>query len=205
MMGPQYRAARAGQPDFYRATVVPRASHPVAAGVADQDRRVDPAVLAFTLVILAAFTFGVASAPLGLLLGLSPGLVAAGVFLGSAGFVLISGPMVVDRVPDRWARPVRRLLTHGPRVARWWGRRERTAGRLAVRVVDRSSLVIDRLGYRGLAVLAPVLGRWLVPAAEIALDPPRRDLYRWAVLGCATWSVLVTVGTDALVLLVRGG
>lgn len=165
----------------------------------------DPAVFAFTLVILAAFAFGVVSAPLGLLLGLGPGLVATGVFLGSAGFVLVSAPMLLDRMPDRLARRLRRVWVHGPRVLRWWGRGDRTSGRLAVRVVEGSTLVIDRLGYRGLAVVAPVLGRWLVPAAGVALDPPRRDLYRWAVLGCATWSVLLTVGSQALVALVRVG
>lgn len=43
----------------------------------------DPAVLAFGLVVLAAFAFGVVTAPLGLLLGLPPGPVALGVFLGT--------------------------------------------------------------------------------------------------------------------------
>ena len=166
----------------------------------------DPVVLAFGLVVLAAFAFGVMTAPLGLLLGLPPGLVALGVFLGSAAFMLVSVPVVLDRMPDRLARQVRRGLRHGPRVARWWGRggAARAGGRAAV-LVDRSSTVVDRLGYCGLAVLAPLLGRWLVPAAGIALDAPRTELYRWAVLGCGTWAVLGTLGTDLLVHLVHGG
>jgi hypothetical protein len=64
---------------------------------------------------------------------------------------------------------------------------------------------VDRLGYRGVAVLAPVLGRWLVPAAGVAFAPPRRDLYRWAVLGCATWAAAFTFGTDLLRQLVLAG
>jgi len=168
---------------------------------------VGSAVFAFTLVVLASFAFGVKTAPLGLLLGLSPGLVAAGVFLGSAAFVLVSVPVVLDRVPDRLARQVLRGLVHGPRVSRWLTRSggRRPAGVRAVRLMDRGSAVLDRLGYRGLAVLAPLLGRWLVPAAGVALDPPRRDLHRWAVLGCATWAVLWTLGADLLVHLVHGG
>lgn len=164
-------------------------------------------MLAFVLVVLAAFAFGVVTAPFGLVLGLPPGLVMIGVFLGSAAYVLVSVPVLLDRVPDRLTRQVRRGLLHGPRVARWWTRsrgRRVTGGRTAV-LVDRGSAVLDRLGYRGVAVLAPALGRWLVPAAGIALEAPRADLYRWAVLGCATWSVVGTLGTDLLVLLVHGG
>ena len=65
------------------------------------------------------------------------------------------------------------------------------------------SSVVDRLGYRGIAVLAPV--------ARTVAGTRRRDragraapaLYRWAALGCATWAVLGTVGTDLLIQLVR--
>ena len=165
----------------------------------------DPSVLAFTLVVLAAFVFGVATAPLGLVLGLGPGLAAVGVFLGSAAFVFISVPMVTDRVPDRLVRQIRRGVVHGPRVARWWRRPagNGVAGNRTAALVDRGSSVLDRLGYRGIAVLAPVAGRWLVPAAGIVVDAPRPSLYRWAALGCATWAVLGTVGTDLLIQLVR--
>lgn len=156
-------------------------------------------------MVLAAFAFGVLTAPLGLLLGLPPGLVAIGVFLGSAAFLLVSVPVVLDRVPGRLARQVRLGMRHGPRVARWWGRGGGRAGGRAAVMLDRSSAVVDRLGYRGIAVLAPLLGRWLVPAAGIALDAPRTELYRWAVLGCGTWAVLGTLGTDLLVHLVHGG
>ncbi|HEY5881035.1 MAG TPA: hypothetical protein VIU11_19140 [Nakamurella sp.] len=160
-------------------------------------------VLAFTLVVLAAFAFGVVTVPLGLLLGLPPGLVAIGVFLGSAAFVLVSVPVVLDRVPDRLTRQVRLGLRHGPRLTRWWTRGGRATGSRAAVLVNRGSAVIDRLGYRGAAVLAPLLGRWLVPAAALALDAPRTELYRWAVLGCVTWAVLGTLGTDLLVHLVN--
>jgi hypothetical protein len=165
----------------------------------------DPSVLAFTLVVLAALVFGVATAPLGLVLGLGPGPTAVGVFLGSAAFVFISVPMVTDRVPDRLARQIRRGVVHGPRVALWWRRPagDRATGNRAAALVTRCSSVLDRLGYRGIAVLAPVAGRWLVPAAGIVVDAPRPSLYRWAALGCATWAVLGTVGTDLLMQLVR--
>lgn len=161
-------------------------------------------MLAFTLVVLAAFAFGVATVPLGLALGLGSALVALGVFLGSAAFVLISVPLVVDRVPEPLARQVRRGFLHGPWVARWWRRSggER-AGARAAALVTRGSSVVDRLGFRGIALLAPLLGRWLVPAAGLALDPPRPALYRWALLGCATWAVAGAAGTELLIGLVR--
>lgn len=157
------------------------------------------------LVVLAAFTFGVATAPLGLVLGLGPELVILGVFLGSAAFVLISVPLAADRVPEPLARQIRRAVLHGPRMARWWGRSAwpRAAGARAATLLTRGSVVVDRLGYRGLAILSPVTGRWLVPAAALVLDPPRPALYRWAVLGCATWAVVGTLGTDLLIGLVR--
>lgn len=162
-------------------------------------------MLAFTLVVLAAFGFGVATAPLGLVLGLGPGLAAAGVFLGCAAFVFISVPMVADRVPDQLRRQLRRGIAHGPRVARWWRRSagDRAGGARVAALVARGSSVFDRLGYRGIAVLAPVVGRWLVPAVGIATNAPRSSLYRWAMLGCATWAVVGTVGTDLLIQLVR--
>jgi len=99
----------------------------------------DPSVLAFTLVVLAALVFGVATAPLGLVLGLGPGPTAVGVFLGSAAFVFISVPMVTDRVPDRLARQIRRGVVHGPRVARWWRRPagDRATGNRAAALVTR--------------------------------------------------------------------
>lgn len=166
--------------------------------------RVDPAVLAFTLVVLAAFVFGTATAPLGLALGLGPGLVALGVFLGSAALVFVSVSVVDARVPDHLARQVRRGFTHGPRVARWWRRSAGDrAGARAAALVTRGSSILDRLGFRGIAFLAPLAGRWLVPAAGIALDAPRAALYRWAVLGCASWAVVGAVGTDLVIQLVR--
>jgi hypothetical protein len=168
---------------------------------------VGSAALAVLIVVSAAFLFGVVTVPLGLVLGLPPGLVAIGVFLGSAAFVLVSVPVVVDRVPDRIARPMRRVVRQGPRIARWWDRAGggRVAGARAAVVIERGSVVLDRLGYRGVAMLAPVLGRWLVPAACVALAAPRTDLYRWALLGCATWAVVGTLGTDVLVHLAQVG
>jgi hypothetical protein len=132
--------------------------------------------------------------------------VAVGVLVGSAAFTVLSVPLVVDRVPGGVARHVRRGLRHGPRIARWWDRArgDRGPGGRAAALIDQGSALLDRLGYRGVAVLAPLLGRWLVPAAAVALDPPRPDLYRWAVLGCATWAVLGTLGTDLLVQAVGG-
>lgn len=164
----------------------------------------DPSVLAFTAVVLAAFAFGVVTAPLGLALGLDPAMTAFGVFLGSAAFAVAGLAAVADRVPDRVARRVRRGIRHGPRVARWWWQSagDRAGSRAAV-LLTRGSSILDRLGYRGVAVLAPVTGRWLVPAAGIALDAPRASLRRWAVLGCATWAVAGTVGTQVLIDLVQ--
>lgn len=166
----------------------------------------DPGVLAFCAVLLAAFAFGPVTAPLGLLLGLPPVLVMIGVFLGSAAFVLVSVPLVLAQVTDGLVRQVRAGMRHGPRVARWWavsGRGSR-AGAKAAALVDRWSAVLDRLGYRGVAVFAPVLGRWLIPAAAVALDAPRSSLYRWAVLSCGGWAVAGTLATDLLAGLVRG-
>ena len=157
--------------------------------------------MAVLTVVLAAFLFGVVTAPLGLALGLPPATVALCVLLGSAAFAVLSVPIVVDRVPGGVARQVRLGLRHAPWIARWWNRAggNRVAGGRAAGLVEQGSALLDRLGYRGVAVLAPLLGRWLVPAAAVALDPPRADLYRWAALGCATWSVLGTLGTDLLI------
>lgn len=157
--------------------------------------------LAVLTVVLAAFLFGVVTAPLGLALGLPPGAVAFGVLLGSAAFAVLSVPVVADRVPGRVTRQLRLGVRHAPRVARWWDRAggTRFAGTRTTGVIDHGSALLDRLGYRGVVVLAPLLGRWLVPAAAVALDPPRADLYRWAVLGCATWAVVGTLGSDLLI------
>lgn len=162
--------------------------------------------LAVLTVVLAAFLFGVVTAPLGLALGLPPGAVAFGVLAGSAAFAVLSVPVVADRVPGRVTRQVRRGLRHAPRVVRWWDRAGGTrfaggrfGGGRSTGLVGQGGALLDRLGYRGVVVLAPLLGRWLVPAAAVALDPPRADLYRWAVLGCATWAVVGTVGSDWLI------
>lgn len=164
----------------------------------------DPSVLAFTVLVLAAFAFGVLTVPLGPALGLDPALTAVGVFLGSAAFVLAALPVVAERVPEQLARRVRQGVRHGPRVARWWRRSAGDrAGTRAAALLTRGSTILDRLGYRGVAVLAPVTSRWLVPAVGIALDAPRSSLARWAVLGCATWAILGTVATDLLIRLVN--
>jgi hypothetical protein len=161
----------------------------------------DSVAVAVLVVVLAAFLFGMVTAPLGLALGLPPPAVAVGVLLGSAAFAVLSVPLVVDRVPSRVTGRVRLGLRHAPRIARWWDRAggRRIAGGRGTGLVDRGSALLDRLGYRGVAVLAPLLGRWLVPSVAVALDPPRADLYRWAVLGCATWAVVGTLGSDLLI------
>lgn len=164
----------------------------------------DPTVLAFTVVVLAAFAFGVVTVPLGPALGLDPVLTAVGVFLGSAAFVLAGLPLVADRVPDQLARRVRQGIRHAPRAVRWWRRAAGDrAGVRAAALLTGGSTILDRLGYRGVAVLAPVTSRWLVPAVGIALDAPRPSLSRWAVLGCATWAVIGTVVVELLVQLLR--
>lgn len=162
--------------------------------------------LAVLAVVLAAFVFGVVTAPLGLALGLPPGVVAPAVLLGSAAFAVLSVSLVVDRVPAGVLRRVRLGVWLGPHVARWWDRAggARIAGGRSTPLVDRGSVLLHRLGHRGVAVLAPLLGRWLVPAAAVALNPPRADLYRWALLGCATWAVAGTLGTDLLIHAVGG-
>lgn len=162
-------------------------------------------MLAFTLVVLAAFAFGVVTAPLAVALGLGPVLGAVGVFLGCAAFVFVSVPTVADRLPPQLARQIRRGVVHGPRVARWWRRAvgQPAAGTRAAVLVARGSSVLDRLGFRGIAILAPLAGRWLVPAVGIVTDAPRSSLYRWAVLGCAIWAAVGAVGTDLLIHLVQ--
>lgn len=166
----------------------------------------DTSVLAFTALVLAAFVFGVLTVPLGPALGLNPVLTAVGVFLGSAAFVLAVLPVVAERVPEQLARRVRQGVRHGPRVARWWRRSAGDrAGARAAALLSRGSSVLDRLGYRGVAVLAPVTSRWLVPAVGVALDAPRSALARWAVLGCATWALVGTAVTELLIGLVNPG
>ena len=59
--------------------------------------------------------------------------------------------------------------------------------------------VLDRLGVPGVALLAPVLGRWMVPAAGVALGGSRRHLLCWAVTGCAVWAFVLTVAFDLLI------
>ncbi len=193
-------ARAAGQPIIGRVT-------PPAGRSSDQDRQVPSAAFAVLIVVLAAFLFGAATAPLGLLLGLPPAAVVLAVFVGTGAFTLISVWVVLNRVPDGLARQARRGLRHGPRLARWWDRAGggRVAGRRAAVTVDRGAAILDRVGHRGAALLAPIAGRWLVAAAGVALDPPRHDLYRWAALGCATWAVGFTLGADLLAQLLRSG
>lgn len=153
----------------------------------------------FASVVVAAFLFGVASAPYGLALGLPPMVVVLGVFLGSAGFAALMVPVVLDLVPESAGRRARWAMVMAPRLARLWQRSGvRGAGSRTALVVDRTSAVLDRLGIRGVALLAPVLGRWMVPAAGIALGIDRRRLIGWAVLGCAVWAAALTAAFNLL-------
>jgi hypothetical protein len=87
-----------------------------------------------------------------------------------------------------------------PRLARVWQRAgARAAGARTAVAIDRTSAVLDRLGVPGVALLAPVLGRWMVPAAGGALGGGRRHLLCWAVTGCAVWAFVLTVAFDLLI------
>ena len=154
----------------------------------------------FASVVVVAMLFGVASTPYGLAIGLPTVAVAFGVFLGSAGFACLTVPLVLSLVPDATGRRARWALTMAPRLARAWQRTgARTAGARTAAVIDRTSVLLDRLGVRGLALLAPVFGRWLVPAAGVALGGRRRQLLCWAAVGCALWALALTVAFDLLI------
>lgn len=158
----------------------------------------------FGSVVVIAFLFGVASAPYGLALGLPPAVVALGVFLGSAGFACVMVPAVLNLVPETAGRRARWVMVLAPRMARIWRRAgtHATGARTAM-AVDRATALVDRLGIRGVALLAPLLGRWLVPAAGVALDADRRVLIGWAVAGCAAWAAVLTAAFDLLLTVLR--
>jgi hypothetical protein len=113
-------------------------------------------------------------------------------------------PMVMDLVPDAAGRRARWALMVAPRVARIWrlAGRNATGARTAL-LVDRSSAVVQRWGIRPVALLAPVVGRWLVPAAGIALGTDRLHLIAWAVAGCAVWAAVLTAAFDLLLAVLR--
>lgn len=158
----------------------------------------------FASVVLVAVLFGVVSAPYGLALDLPPATVAIGVFLGNAAFVAVLVPTVLNLVPAAAGRRARWAMVMAPRLARLWQRAgANAAGAKSAVVVDRASAVLDRLGVPGVALLAPVLGRWMVPAAGVALGGNRRALVGWAILGCAGWSAILTVLFDLLIGLLR--
>ncbi len=156
--------------------------------------------MVFASVIVVAMLFGVAAAPYGLALGLPPSSVALGVFLGSAGFACLTVPLVLKLVPEATGRRARLALVIAPRLARMWQRAgARAAGARTAVVVDRTSVLLDRLGVRGVALLSPVLGRWMVPAAGVALGGSRRELLCWAAVGCALWALTLTLAFDLLI------
>lgn len=154
----------------------------------------------FASVVVVALLFGVVSAPYGLAIGLPAASVAFGVFLGSAGFACLTVPLVLSLVPEATGRRARWAVVMAPRLARVWQRAgSLAAGARTAAVVERTSILLDRLGVRGLALLAPVLGRWLVPAAGVALGGSRRRLLGWAAAGCAVWAITLTVAFDLLI------
>ncbi len=158
--------------------------------------------LAALSVVAVSFVFGVLAAPYGLALGLPPSLVAIAVFAGTAGFTVVMVPIVLELVPVEAGRRARWAVLVAPRVARIWRRAGLTArGARAAVLVDRGSLLVDRLGIRGIALLAPVLGRWWVPVAGIALGAERRGLIGWAIAGCAVWAAVLTAAFDLLLAL----
>lgn len=158
----------------------------------------------FASVVVVAFVFGVASAPYGLALDLPPAVVALGVLLGSSGFVVVMVPTVLNLVPESAGRRARLAVVLAPRAARIWQRAgSRVAGARTAVAVDRTSAVLDRLGAPGVGLLAPVLGKWMVPAAGVVLGVDRRRLTAWAVLGCAAWSVSLTLAFELLLIAFR--
>ncbi len=160
---------------------------------------VDSATVAALSVVAVAFLFGVLAAPYGLALELPPVTVALAVFAGTAGFACVMVPAVMDLVPEAAGRRARWALLVAPRVARIWRLAGRTAtGARTALLVDRSSAVVQRWGIRPVALLAPVVGRWLVPVAGIALGTDRRRLIGWAVAGCAVWAAVLTAAFDLL-------
>ena len=151
-------------------------------------------------VVLVAMLFGVAAAPYGLAIGLPPVSVVLGVFAGCAAFACLTVPIVLNLVPEAAGRRARWALAMAPRLARIWQRTgARAAGARTAVVIDRASVVLNRLGVPGVALLAPVLGRWMVPAAGVALGGSRRRLLRWAVAGCAVWALILTMFFDLLI------
>ncbi len=154
----------------------------------------------FASVVLVAVLFGVAAAPYGLAIGLPPVAVVLGVFAGCAGFACLTVPIVLNLVPEAAGRRARWAMAMAPRLARVWQRAgARAAGARTAVAIDRTSAVLDRLGVPGVALLAPVFGRWMVPAAGVALGGSRRHLLCWAVIGCAVWALVLTVAFDLLI------
>ena len=160
----------------------------------------------FLAVVLVAFLFGIASAPLALALGLSPALVAVGVAAGCGGFRRHRGRRALAH-----ARPTGRSPSGLAGLCRTRGRLDVATGRNpdqgsgehATVVIDRATSILDRLGLPGTGLVGPPLGRWTLPIAGVALDVDRRRLLAWHLAGVATWSTVLVVGFDQLITALR--
>jgi len=136
--------------------------------------------MALLAVVIVAFLFGIASAPFGLALGLPPALVALGVFAGCAAFAVTATAVLWRKRDQLVARRPGWVGFAVPVVGGMWRRAgTRVTGPQGTALFDRATSVLDRLGLPRTGLVGPLLGRWTLPIAGVALDVDRRRL-----LGC---------------------
>jgi hypothetical protein len=154
----------------------------------------------FTVVVLATFALGIVAAPLGLALGLSPVLVWFAAVLGGGCFVLVA-TAVLGRIVARVADRAGVVVPIAVPVIGWLWRRigRRVVGPETVAAVGRATALVDRLGPHGAGLLGPLLGRWTMPLAGVALRAHRVPLVSWLLAGVALWAA-VLVGASQLVI-----
>jgi hypothetical protein len=158
----------------------------------------------FLAVVIVAFLFGMASAPFGLALDLPPAVVAVGVFAGCGAFAGTATAVLWKRRDQLVARRPGWVGIAVPVVGWMWRRAgTRLTGQQGTVVIDRAAAILDRLGVRGTGLVGPVLGRWTLPIAGVALDVDRRRLLGWHLTGVAIWSTVVVVGFDQLISALR--
>ncbi len=158
----------------------------------------------FVVVVLATFALGIVAAPLGLALGLSPLLVWLATVVGGGCFVLVAVASLArarERVQARVTDRAGILVPVAVPVVGWLWRRVggRIAGPETIATVDRATALVDRLGPHGAGLLGPLLGRWTLPLAGVALGADRPRLVAWLLAGVALWSAAL-VGVSELLI-----